>query len=42
MPTFPITSGEGILKEEVQKVIKSMKEGKAMGPDKISTEMLRA
>ena len=42
MPTFPITSGEKFLKEEVQRVIKSMKDGKAMGTDKISTEMLRA
>ena len=42
MPTFPITSGENILKEEVQRVIKAMKDGKAMGTDKISTEMLRA
>ena len=42
MPTFPITSEENILTEEVQSVIKSMKDGKAMGTDKISTEMLRA
>ena len=42
MPIFPITSGENILKEEVQRVIKSMKDGKARGKDKISTEMLRA
>ena len=42
MPTFPITSGENIPKEEAQREIKSMKDGKAMGTDKISTEMLRA
>ena len=42
MPTFPITSGEKFLKEEVQRVIKSMKDSKAMGTDEISTEMLRA
>ena len=42
MPTFPNTSGENILKEEVQGVIKSMKDGEAVGTDKISTEMLRA
>ena len=42
MPTFPITSGENILKEEVQRVMKSMKDGKAMETDELSTEMLRA
>ena len=41
MPTFPIVSGEKILKEEVQKAIKSMTDGKAMGTDEISAEMLR-
>ena len=42
MPTFPIASEENILNEEVQKAIKSMKDSKDMGTDKISTEMLSA
>ena len=42
MPQFEITSGQSILKEEVEKTIQSMKEGKATGSDEISTEMLRA
>ena len=42
MPQFEITSGQSILKEEVEKTIQSMKRGKATGSDEISTEMLRA
>ena len=42
MPKFPSTSGESILKERVEKATKSMKDGKTMGTDKVSTEMLRA
>ena len=42
MPQFEITSGQSILKEEVEKAIQSMKRGKATGSDEISTEMLRA
>ena len=42
MPQFEITSGQSILKEEVEKTIQSMKKGKATGSDEISTEMLRA
>ena len=42
MPQFEITSGQSILKEEVEKTIQSMKKGKAMGSDEISTEMPRA
>ena len=42
MPHFEITSGQNILKEEVEKAIPSMKKGKATGSDGISTEMLRA
>ena len=42
MPQFEITSGQTILKEEVEKTIQSMKKGKATGSDEISTEMLRA
>ena len=41
MLQFEVTSGQSILKEEVQKTIQSMKKGKATGSDKISTEMLR-
>ena len=39
---FEITSGQSILKEEVEKAIQSMKNGKATGSDEMSTEMLRA
>ena len=42
MPQFEITSGQSILKEEVEKTIQSMKKAKATGSDEISTEMLRA
>ena len=42
MPQFEITSGQSILKEEVEKTIQSMKKGKTTGSDEISTEMLRA
>ena len=42
MPQFEITSGQSILKEEVEKTIQSMKKGKAAGSDEISTEMLIA
>ena len=42
MPRFKITSGQSILKEEVEKAIQSMKRGKATGSDEISAEMLRA
>ena len=42
MPQFEITSGQSILKEEVEKTIQSMKKGKATCLDEISTEMLRA
>ena len=42
MPQFEITSGQSILKEEVEKTMQSMKKGKATGSDEIATEMLRA
>ena len=42
MPQFEMTSGQSILKEEVEKTIQSMKKGKATGSDDISIEMLRA
>ena len=42
MPSFEVTSGENIMKEEVELVIKSMKDKKAAGPDGLSTETLKA
>ena len=42
MPHFEFTSGQSILKEEVEKAIQSMKKEKATGSNEISTEMLRA
>ena len=42
MPQFEITSGQSILKEEVEKTIQSVKKGNPTGSDEISTEMLRA
>ena len=42
MPSFEVTSGKNIMKEEVELVIKSMKEKKATGPDGLSTEALKA
>jgi len=42
MPQFTVTSGENIMKEEVTKALKAMKNGKAPGPDELSTEALKA
>ena len=42
MPTFEVTSGESIMEEEIQKALKSMKDGKATGPDKLPAEELKA
>ena len=42
MPKFEVTSGASIIKGEIQKALKSMKDGKATGPDKLPTEALRA
>ena len=42
MPTFKVTSGENVMKEEVELVIKSMKDKKAVGPHGLSTETLKA
>ena len=42
MPQFTVTSGESIMKEEVTKALKAMKNGKAPGPDELSTEALKA
>ena len=42
MPTFNDTPGNSILKEEVERVIRDMKNGKATGPDGLSAEALKA
>ena len=42
MPKFEVTSGANILKEEVQKALKTMKYGKATGPDDLPPEALKA
>ena len=42
MPTFNETTGNSILKEEVERVIRDMKHGKATGPDELSAEALKA
>ena len=35
MPKFEVTSGASIVKEEIQKALKAMKDGKATGPDEL-------
>ena len=42
MPKFEVTSGASIMKEDIQKALKSMKDGKATGPDELSAEALKA
>ena len=42
MPKFEVTSGESIMKEEIQKALKSMKDGKATGTDELPAEALKA
>ena len=42
MPNFEVTTGESILREEVEKVMRSMKDGKATGPDGLPAEALKA
>ena len=42
MPKFEVTSGASIMKEEIQKACKSMKDGKATGPDELPAEALKA
>ena len=42
MPKFGVTSGASIMKEEIQKALKLMKDGKATGPDELPTEALKA
>ena len=44
MPKFEVTSGTSIMKEEIQKALKSMKDGKATGPGELparNTESIR-
>ena len=38
MPKFEVTSGVSIMKEEIQKALKSMKDGKATGRDELSAK----
>ena len=42
MPKFEATSGESIMKEEIQKALKSMKDGKATVTDELPAEALKA
>ena len=42
MPKFEVTSGASIMKEEIRKASKSMKDGKATGPDELQAEALKA
>ena len=39
---FEVTSGASIMKEEIQKALKSMKDGKATGTDELPAEALKA
>ena len=41
MPKFEVTSGASIMKKEIQKALKSMKDGKATGLDELPTEALK-
>ena len=42
MPKFEVTSGASIMKEEIQKALKSMKDGKATGSGELPAEALKA
>ena len=42
MPKFEVTSGASIMKEEIQKALKSMKDGKATGTDELPAETVKA
>ena len=42
MPQFEVTSGASIMKEEIQKALKSMKDGKTTCPDELPAEALKA
>ena len=38
MPKFEVNSGAGIMKEEIQKALKSMKDGKATGSNELPVQ----
>ena len=42
MPKFEVTSGASIMKEEIQKALKSMKDGKATGTYELPAKPLKA
>ena len=42
MPKFEVTSGESILKEKIQKALKSMKDGKATSANELPAGALKA
>ena len=42
MPNFEVTTGESIVREEVEKAMRSVKDGKAKGPDGLPAEGLEA
>ena len=42
MPKFGVTSGASIMKDEIQKALESMKDGKATGTDELPAEALKA
>ena len=42
MPKFEVTSGASIMKEEIQKALKTMKDGTATGTDELPTEALKS
>ena len=42
MPKFEVTSGASIMKEGMQKALKSMQDGKATGTDELPAESLKA
>ena len=41
IPEFKVKTRENMLKEEDERTMKTMKDGKAIGIDEISTEMLK-
>ena len=42
VPKFEVTSGASVVKEEIQKALESVKDGKAAGPDELPAEALEA
>ena len=42
MPKFEVTSEASIMKEEIQKALQTMKDGKATGLDELPAEALKA